>query len=76
MRQKYIATAAYEQHFWRILFDDVRVVDFKTTDFQRLDEVFKDEYGSRDYYFFDEIQNADKWEVFVRIGCRTSQREE
>lgn len=47
-------------------FDDVRVVDFETTDFQRLDEVFKDEYGPREYYFFDEIQNADKWEVFVR----------
>jgi len=47
-------------------FDDVRLVDFETADFQRLDEVFKDEYGSRNYYFFDEIQNADKWEVFVR----------
>jgi predicted AAA+ superfamily ATPase len=47
-------------------FEDPRVVDFGVEDFQKLDEIFHEEYGSQDYYFFDEIQNVLKWELFVR----------
>ncbi|MFH1054863.1 MAG: ATP-binding protein [Candidatus Altiarchaeota archaeon] len=47
-------------------FEDPRVVKFEVGDFQKLDEVFHEEYGSRDYYFFDEVQNVQKWELFVR----------
>lgn len=47
-------------------FEDPRLVDFEVRDFQKLEEVFKGEYGSCEYYFFDEIQNVQKWELFVR----------
>ncbi len=47
-------------------FEDPRAIDFEASDFQKLNDVFKEEYGSFDYYFFDEIQNAQKWELFVR----------
>jgi hypothetical protein len=47
-------------------FEDPRATGFELNDFQRLDEVFKEEYGESGCYFFDEIQNVDKWELFVR----------
>ncbi len=47
-------------------FEDPRATSFEVTDFQKLNEIFKEEYGESDYYFFDEIQNAEKWELFVR----------
>lgn len=47
-------------------FEDNRVVDFEISDFQKLDEIFEEEYGKSEFYFFDEIQNVEKWELFVR----------
>lgn len=47
-------------------FEDPNAVNFELSDFQKLDLIFKEEYGDCDYYFFDEIQNIEKWEVFVR----------
>jgi predicted AAA+ superfamily ATPase len=47
-------------------FEDSRAVDFDVKDFEKLEEVFHEEYGNGDYYFFDEIQNIPKWEVYVR----------
>jgi predicted AAA+ superfamily ATPase len=47
-------------------FEDPRATSFEVNDFQKLNEIFKEEYGESDYYFFDEIQNAEKWELFVR----------
>lgn len=47
-------------------FEDPRATGFELGDFQKLDEVFKEEYGESECYFFDEIQNVDKWELFVR----------
>src|SRR4030067_1814590 len=47
-------------------FEDPRATEFEVNDFQKLDEIFKEEYGESDCYFFDEIQNAEKWELFVR----------
>ena len=47
-------------------FEDPRATGFEVNDFQKLDEIFKEEYGESEYYFFDEIQNAEKWELFVR----------
>ena len=46
--------------------EDPRATGFEVGDFQKLDEIFTEEYGKCDYYFFDEIQNVDKWELFVR----------
>ncbi|MEW6295106.1 MAG: AAA family ATPase [Candidatus Diapherotrites archaeon] len=47
-------------------FEDPRTVDFDVRDFQKLNEVFVEEFGKSNYYFFDEIQNVGKWELFVR----------
>jgi len=54
------------KNFYYFNFDDPRATNFKADDFQKLDEVFTEEYGKSDFYFFDEIQNAEKWELFVR----------
>lgn len=47
-------------------FEDPRVSSFSVYDFQKLDEAFLQEYGESDFYFFDEIQNFEKWEIFAR----------
>jgi predicted AAA+ superfamily ATPase len=47
-------------------FEDPRATGFETSDFQKLDEIFREEYGDGDCYFFDEIQNVQNWELFVR----------
>ena len=52
--------------FYYFNFEDPRAVNFELEDFQKLDAVFMEEYGMQKYYFFDEIQNVQKWELFVR----------
>jgi len=47
-------------------FEDPSAVNFKLSDFETLNQVFKEEYGESKYYFFDEVQNVEKWELFVR----------
>lgn len=47
-------------------FDDSRIQGFDASDFNRLDAVLLEMKPETDYYFFDEIQLVDKWEVFVR----------
>jgi predicted AAA+ superfamily ATPase len=44
-------------------FEDPRIFGFETTDFVKLDEVIGE---NTLYYFFDEIQNVENWEIFVR----------
>ena len=44
-------------------FEDPRIFGFETTDFVKLDEVIGD---NSLYYFFDEIQNVDNWEIYIR----------
>ncbi|MFT4203867.1 MAG: ATP-binding protein [Chitinophagaceae bacterium] len=47
-------------------FDDERLVSFQMEDFQMLTEVFHELFGEQKIYYFDEIQNIDEWERFVR----------
>ncbi len=47
-------------------FEDPKATGFDLNDFQKLDELFLEECGQADCYFFDEIQNVEKWEIFVR----------
>lgn len=47
-------------------FEDTRAAGFEVEDFQKLNDVFAEEYGDYSHYFFDEIQNVQKWETFVR----------
>lgn len=46
--------------------EDSRATGFEVDDFEKLDEIFHEDYGSQDYYFFDEIQNINRWELFIR----------
>lgn len=47
-------------------FEDERLLDFEAQEFEMLNEVLIESYGSSKIYFFDEIQNVDKFETFVR----------
>ena len=49
-----------------INFEDERLLDFKAQDFEMLNEVLIEMYGTTKTYFFDEIQNVEKFETFVR----------
>lgn len=55
------------KNFYYFNFEDPRMVDFEVNDFSKLDEIFVEEFGSSNYYFLDEIQNVQKWELFVRL---------
>jgi len=52
--------------FYYFNFEDPKASGFELADFERLDEIFIEEYGNQNYYCFDEIQNVEKWEIFVR----------
>ena len=44
-------------------FEDPRVFDFEVSDFEKFDQLVGDDTLT---YFFDEIQNVENWEVFIR----------
>ncbi|PKL68302.1 MAG: ATPase [Methanomicrobiales archaeon HGW-Methanomicrobiales-1] len=47
-------------------FEDERLLSFRAEDFSILDEVLIEVYGPAGTYFFDEVQNVEKFETFVR----------
>jgi uncharacterized protein len=47
-------------------FDDERLSKFKLEDFQKLYDCLLELYGEKEIFYFDEIQNVDGWERFVR----------
>ena len=47
-------------------FEDTRLAGFELSDFEKLDEIYKEEHGEREFYLFDEVQNIKGWEIFVR----------
>ncbi len=47
-------------------FEDERFLDFKAQDFEKLNEILIEIYNNPKIYFFDEIQNIEKFETFVR----------
>jgi len=54
------------KNFYYFNFEDPSAVKFELADFEILNQVFIEEYGDSNYYFFDEVQNIEKWELFVR----------
>ncbi len=52
--------------FYYFNFEDTKLVGFDVSDFDKLNEIFAEEFGPANYYFFDEIQNIARWELFVR----------
>ncbi|OGC08955.1 AAA family ATPase [candidate division WOR-1 bacterium RIFCSPLOWO2_12_FULL_45_9] len=53
------------ERFYYVNFDDERLVDFTLEDFDTLMLVFHKLYHSR-VVFIDEVQNVERWELFVR----------
>lgn len=51
-----------DQKFSYFNFEDTRISGFETSDFVKLEQAL----DISEYYFFDEIQNISKWEVFIR----------
>lgn len=47
-------------------FDDERLVGFEVDDFQKAYDLFLELYGEKETFYFDEIQNVEGWELFVR----------
>jgi Predicted ATPase (AAA+ superfamily) len=47
-------------------FDDERLIGFSIDDFQKVHEIYIELYGLENTFYFDEIQNIDKWETYVR----------
>ncbi|NGX60733.1 MAG: hypothetical protein K940chlam9_00201 [Chlamydiae bacterium] len=47
-------------------FDDERLVHFQVEDFQVLLEILIELFGEQSTFYFDEIQNIEGWERFVR----------
>ncbi|MBN1926070.1 MAG: ATP-binding protein [Prolixibacteraceae bacterium] len=58
--------ASKVEHYYYMNFEDPRLVNFEVNDFFKLEKLFK-EYGEHGIFFFDEIQNINGWERYVRI---------
>ncbi len=55
-----------KQKYAHINFDDNRLSQFTTDDFEKLLQAFYELYGEDlEYFIFDEIQNIDGWELFI-----------
>jgi predicted AAA+ superfamily ATPase len=55
-----------DEHHYYLNFDDDRLQGFELDDFQMLLELFIELYGQERHFYFDEIQNIEGWERFVR----------
>ncbi len=64
MRQ--ILKKHYKDAFYFVEFEDERFVRFATEDFNSLYEILIELYGLKHVFFFDEIQNIEGWELFIR----------
>jgi uncharacterized protein len=54
------------EHDYYMNFDDERLINFSVHDFQLLQDTFMELFGIQKTYYFDEIQNIQGWERFVR----------
>ena len=57
-----LAVQQQEKSVW-FNFEDSRIFGFELSDFSKLNEVFGEDVET---YFFDEVQNVENWEVFIR----------
>jgi len=58
--------SSYREQDYYMNFDDERLLKFKVGDFQELHEIFIELFGQQTTFWFDEIQNVQGWERFVR----------
>ena len=64
--QQLLRNGTPENEILYINFEDERLTDFKTEDFNLLLECHNELYGKRPMLFLDEIQNIPNWENFSR----------
>ena len=62
---------AREDSFGYVNFDDERIADIKAEDLNKILQSFYELYGEVKYIVLDEIQNINKWELFVNRLRRT-----
>ena len=62
---KQLIKAKFGEDFFYFNFDDERIAEFKSEDFQPLMETLIEAFGGKNNVFFDEIQNIRGWELFV-----------
>lgn len=55
-----------QKKFYYLNLEDTRLEGFEVTDFNLTEEIFEELYGKGGVYFFDEIQNIEKWEKYIR----------
>ncbi len=55
-----------KQNYCYVNFEDERFLDFKAQDFEKLNEILIEIYNNPSIYLFDEVQNVEKFETFVR----------
>jgi len=55
-----------EDRYYYLNFEDPRLSEFGLNDFEILEDVFEENYGENELYYFDEIQNLSGWESYVR----------
>ncbi|MCL5433386.1 MAG: ATP-binding protein [Candidatus Marsarchaeota archaeon] len=66
--------AKFYNNFLYFNFDDERIINFQTEDFQTLMEALIEVIGDKKNLFFDEIQNIKGWELFVNRLLRQGYR--
>ena len=65
MLARLLQTDLKDQTYY-LSFEEERLIDFTHEDFNTLYEIFVELYGERQIFCFDEIQNVEGWEHFVR----------
>lgn len=54
------------QKYYYLNLEDPRLEGFDLSDFNNVENIMYELYGKGGIFFFDEIQNIDKWEKFIR----------
>jgi uncharacterized protein len=63
---KQIIETYYKKDYYYINFEDERLFNFQAQDFNQVYDVLLEIYGEKKTFFIDEIQNVDKFELFIR----------
>lgn len=68
--QELLESDVKRQQIFYLNFEDERLLDFKVKDFQAILDVYYGRFPKNKelecYFFFDEIQRIDQWEMFIR----------
>lgn len=63
---EHVRRASKNENDYYFNFEDERLANFTSEDFEVLHQTFISLYGEQNNFYFDEIQNIPQWELFVR----------